>query len=741
VVHVDGIDGAVILRPIGQNSKILYLQQIGRCIFSLDPNNPIADEDRPIIFDVYNNYLAQNMDREANRTTPTSDLQRLQAIVNWIERHNGYMPNINSENTKEARRAVTLKNIQKKYKRYINGIENKNLSESEIYEIEQILELGKYIELWDLEIPNRIIPPGERDIIRNDTFKVSGTQREFIDLFKTAKGLQKERKLSSSLRIRNTLLIMDVLSEYGIEISNETIDMKTTLGDVLDNLPSEIRREIIEEIDFEHDFKLGEEYNFVKAAFYEGKNIFTQYDIADLRRYGIFESFQDKNSRIRPRSVYNPKTNSYNLRWREKTSITSDGFIKKGPAYFKGLNIRTGTKLSEAGTNIYGFGPDGFYYEYINKQYVNTGRDRDKEGYDINSINEDGFGRDGYYYKKQEDGTFINTGKKYDERHFNKSGYFVFVYNDGSYHVTSDKYDKEGYSKEGYNRRGYDREGYDRNGIDIKGFDRDGYYYEKQRDGTYINTYSYVDSDGYNKYGVNDLGLDREGNYYEKQEDGSYVFIKSLAINALAFDEDGYYYKKQEDGTFINTGLKYNEKGFMANGKHVITGTYCDIRRFTIYGKCWDNNDKRYDKNGFNQDGRYKETGELYHNGYNAFGLDENGKDKDGKIPEEINFTREYVNGLIKGSAQDVLNKYYIRTKSRLKVMIYTATEMYPKLKQAICFQIAKYQTMIKQREEQLKQLESEKTQNKEQIEKLQKECAILRQRIGLMNPMQDIDK
>ena len=137
---------------LNENSKILYLQQIGRCIFSLDPNNPIADEERPIIFDVYNNYLAQNMDREANKTNSTSDLQRLQTIVNWIERHNGYMPDINSENTKEARRAVALKNIQKKYKKFIDGIENKNLSESEIYEIEQILELGKSIELWDLEI-------------------------------------------------------------------------------------------------------------------------------------------------------------------------------------------------------------------------------------------------------------------------------------------------------------------------------------------------------------------------------------------------------------------------------------------------------------------------------------------------------------------------------------------------------------------------------------------------------------
>ena len=57
---------------------------------------------------VYNNYLTQNMHREANRTTPTSDLERLKRIANWIERHKGYMPDINSENTKEAKMAIAI---------------------------------------------------------------------------------------------------------------------------------------------------------------------------------------------------------------------------------------------------------------------------------------------------------------------------------------------------------------------------------------------------------------------------------------------------------------------------------------------------------------------------------------------------------------------------------------------------------------------------------------------------------
>ena len=66
---------------------------------------------------------------------------------------------------------------------------------------------------------------------------------------------------------------------------------------------------------------------------------------------------------------------------------------------------------------------------------------------------------------------------------------------------------------------------------------------------------------------------------------------------------------------------------------------------------------------------------------------------------------------------------------------------MCPQIKTLLCKQITKYQMMIKQREEKIKQLENEKTENKDLLEKLKKENAILRNRINLMNPMQDVDK
>ena len=48
-VHVDGVNGILWFRPLDENSKILYKQQIGRVITSVDPDNPPKDEDRPCL--------------------------------------------------------------------------------------------------------------------------------------------------------------------------------------------------------------------------------------------------------------------------------------------------------------------------------------------------------------------------------------------------------------------------------------------------------------------------------------------------------------------------------------------------------------------------------------------------------------------------------------------------------------------------------------------------------------------
>ena len=290
-VHVDGIDGIIMLRPISAEHKILYLQQIGRCIYSVDPQKPIEENQTPIIFDVYNNYLEQNMDREANRTTPTSDLQRLQLIVNWVNLH-GYIPDIESEDIEEFKKARTLKIIKTKYEKYLEGINNHNLSETEIYEIEQVLELGKTIDLWNLEIPEIPIKEGAKNITRNNVFKVVGEQKRFLDLFKKANEIKKERKPGPKLRIRNIISILDVLSEYGIDINNDSIKPESTLGEIFETLTPEIKKLILEEVDFPMDYPIGQEYQYARTVFYNGRSEFLQYDINVLRKCGIFEKFK-----------------------------------------------------------------------------------------------------------------------------------------------------------------------------------------------------------------------------------------------------------------------------------------------------------------------------------------------------------------------------------------------------------------------------------------------------------------
>ncbi len=400
-VHLEGINGEIMLRKIGPGSRILYLQQLGRVIYSLDPDNPIPKEELPIVFDVHNNYIYQNMDKEINKRNSTSDLQRLQSIVNWINKH-GYFPDSNSEVIVEARRAINLKKIQTKYKKYINGINNNNLSKKEIHEIEKIMDLADSIELFEREIPDRIIPPGEKEIDEVQLFKVSGTQQRFLELFKTARNIEKTketRKESSNYTIRETLNILQTLTDYGIDINNQTIpDRTTTLSSVLKDVPEQIKGSILSEIKSIlgetseiQAYKIGEKYRQVRLDFAnEKKNkIFLDYDIRDLRLYGIFEKIE------------NYTRNS-----------TKGDWITKGPKEFIGVNIKTGTYYAEDGYNQEGYDSGG----YKRDGYNDAGYDR--EGYKRDGYNDEGYDREGY--------------------------------------------DREKYNRDGYNAKGYDRNGYNK---------------------------------------------------------------------------------------------------------------------------------------------------------------------------------------------------------------------------------------------------------------------------------------
>lgn len=817
-VHVDGINGEIMYRKINDGSTILYLQQLGRVIYSLDKDKPVPDEEIPIVYDIYNNYLIQNMNRTVNQTTPKSDLQKLQEIIEWMDKH-GYEPDINSENTKEARKAITLKKIQTKYKKYLNGINNPRLSKSDIYEIEQIMELAQSIDLFNMEIENRIIPPGEKDLSEVQLFKISSTQKKFLELYKDANkvlGNTERHKSHPNAKLNDIMNVLETLNSNDIFIDNNLIHYGDTLKDVILRCPQEMQQILLEELSsYDEEYPIGQEFNFAKASFKDNSvwKFFEKSDVRKLYACGIFEDVEDAyiDEHIQDKQKID----------KIKSNVLFKDFIIFGKKELRGLNVKTGTYLDENGR------PSPFTEDLPTKKFkerlavIQQLHKYLPEGYTLANVSldeiaglsardcvklyrpDDYIATENHYagipmkfplkqemlyarkhlqskiddlsleeiieYKRlgilpltiNKDGVDTDTnlprdffGKsvkpieiyKHTNNAFNQLQYLKEVLTlstnlygvctvnesidelpDGNFMEYVSQYRKEGSD---IRRKGIPRRFNVKHEIECARK-----YLQEHKEELELE-----DIIEYKKLGILPLNLNKDGIDIDTNlPQTEYEFI---CVDANGFDRKGYYCKKQDDGTYINTGTRYNPAGFDKDRKHIITRVIEDLRGFDIDGKCRWNNNRQYDRAGFRQDGTYKDTGELYHEGYNAFGLDENGKNRQGKTPNEIIFTREYIlNGVTKGKAKEILNKYGVKNRSSLNLSLYKASEMCPQIKTLLCKQITKYQMMIKQREEKIKQLENEKTENKDLLEKLKKENAILRNRINLMNPMQDLDK
>ncbi len=180
-LHIKGIDGIVWFRALDENSKILYLQQLGRAIYSEDPNNPTPDEKRPVIIDLANNTLNVNIDKDIKNNTKRSDLELLSIVVDWVKLHNGF-PNIDSTNKIEQRYGATLYRIQNEYMKYTNGFEQfPDLDEEKKEEIDKILNKGAEIDLWDIELTPNIIQKTNK-LLEVSDFEVTGVMRDFVTI-------------------------------------------------------------------------------------------------------------------------------------------------------------------------------------------------------------------------------------------------------------------------------------------------------------------------------------------------------------------------------------------------------------------------------------------------------------------------------------------------------------------------------------------------------------------------------
>ena len=182
-VHVEDVDGIVWFRPLSENSKILFMQQLGRCITAIGKD----DKDRiPQIIDLVNNTLKVNL--ENSEENQKEDLQQIKNINSWIEK-NKRMPIEDSSNIEEQINYNSLKLLKKKYNKYLddNLLEKKPLKKKII--IKEIIQIGSNFDLWNYEFISKDKSNNNPKNSGNEkkdllsVFKIKGVLRKFSDLY------------------------------------------------------------------------------------------------------------------------------------------------------------------------------------------------------------------------------------------------------------------------------------------------------------------------------------------------------------------------------------------------------------------------------------------------------------------------------------------------------------------------------------------------------------------------------
>ena len=290
-VHVEGVNGILWFRPLDENSKILYKQQIGRVITSVDPDNPPKDEDRPVVMDFANNTERVEIDKEIKSNNRKNDLELLTIVVDWVKSHGDNLPQVTSTNNQEKRYAATLYRIQQKYIEYRNGIDNEGITEDERNNIENIIAKGEEIELWDREL-ERITKDESDKILEVDSFEVKGNLHDFVELENEVKGLPKVNTIDIFIEK------LEKLQEIGVDVSK--IAPKDTIlklvGKTLKE-PEEILIQRIKEMGLKPDDNIGSKISTIKVVYNKsqrgedtgGRTIATEEQVKRLKEMGVWE--------------------------------------------------------------------------------------------------------------------------------------------------------------------------------------------------------------------------------------------------------------------------------------------------------------------------------------------------------------------------------------------------------------------------------------------------------------------
>ena len=179
-LHIDGVDGIIWFRALDENSRILYLQQLGRAIYALDEDNPLPDDKRPVVIDLANNSLTVKIEKEFENSEPIDDLESLKIVIEWINEHDGMLPARESSNKQEQHYYAVLRRIQSKYNKYLDGFEEySELDDDEKNRIQEIIELSSEIDLWSIDLPPILQTRGSKE--KFDPFTVEGVLRNYVE--------------------------------------------------------------------------------------------------------------------------------------------------------------------------------------------------------------------------------------------------------------------------------------------------------------------------------------------------------------------------------------------------------------------------------------------------------------------------------------------------------------------------------------------------------------------------------
>ena len=277
-LHLDKLDGMIWLRAMDENSRILYLQQLGRVIYSEDPDNPTKDEDRPVVIDLVNNTLKVNWE---NEITEQDDIQMLNLIVDWTERHNGTLPDINSSDKEESGYASVLKEIQNKYKGYLEN-EFDGFNEKQIEEVREIVRLGSQIDLWQIELPNRIAKDGGTQVRgftdkNTGPFELTGLLKDFVELG------EKTDIINNKNAVERFIEKLEKMQEIGVDVS------KMAKRDTIRRLTkkSGISEEKIKEIGLNPEDKIGISKNHIAISYRKDRSYVSEEQLKILEELGI----------------------------------------------------------------------------------------------------------------------------------------------------------------------------------------------------------------------------------------------------------------------------------------------------------------------------------------------------------------------------------------------------------------------------------------------------------------------